>query len=448
MFPMLPWPMMPFFHDHPDDSGSEEEEEEDPLVEFTNMMQNIRENNCDVTDICVFGGEYIEEITDDVWEELGRGIAVNSYLQEVRYEGALDDHNMFHLFSGLTRSNTIREMELSANEFGEDGVRAMVPFLRNASKLTSLKVNDNHIHSEGFNLLWGALRDSPIESLSCDECGIDSIEIDDNRVPKSLVRLSLDKNGLNSDSCRELAKLLKGGDSTLKTLWLNHNRIDDKGVVILTNALQNNTSLENLYLRSNELISDKGKALLLKLVNDVSSIKATLQSNHTLLYLTVGDYSSTVQQHISEATRINRNKLSPEAAGKEKVIQTQLHSVIRKAIANLEGINRSVYGEIDPLHLPEILSLIGRTHDQDELYVALKTSVMGLFSTVNKKKCIQQQREYYLAKIAEYRTKVEELNAELATMEEMGEKQIEEEDAETRRNKRRRTWWWGLWGGE
>lgn len=40
--------------------------------------------------------------------------------------------------------------------------------------------------------------------------------------------------------------------------------------------------MESLYLSSNELVSGERMASLLKLVNDLSRIKARLQSNHTL----------------------------------------------------------------------------------------------------------------------------------------------------------------------
>ena len=61
----------------------------------------------------------------------------------------------------------------------------------------------------------------------------------------------------------------------------------------------------------------------------------------------------------------------------------------------------SVYGEINPLHLPELLTLAGHHHGQGELYVALKSLIAGLISTLNRKQCLQQQRVFYRTKIAE-----------------------------------------------
>ena len=58
--------------------------------------------------------------------------------------------------------------------------------------------------------------------------------------------LDLDGNNINADGCRGLAKLLQGANATLTTLRLENNEIDDEGVAILVDALQNNTSLETL----------------------------------------------------------------------------------------------------------------------------------------------------------------------------------------------------------
>jgi hypothetical protein len=96
--------------------------------------------------------------------------------------------------------------------------------------------------------------------------------------------------------------------------------------------------------------------------------------------------------------------------GRIKVIQTQLHSGTRAWLAAVQGVDRSLYSEINPLHLPEVVALVGRHHGQEELYVALKSSIAGVISTVNRIECIQQRRAYHAARL-------EELDVELATIE-------------------------------
>jgi len=419
-------------------------------------LQSIKDNDPDVDEL-VGKGHYncIEHMTDEDWEQLGRDISNNTHLTSLYLnEGALNDRKISFFFRGLTRSGTIKYMHLVENELSAAGVRSMVPFVQNVSNLTNLELDDNNIQSEGFNALMRALRDSPIETLSCDRCGIDTIEIDFVSSPKSLKSLHLGDNCINADGCRGLAKLLQGGDSTLKYLHLDDNKIDDEGVEILVDALQNNTSLETLNLRKNNDISRQGQIMLLKLCCDISSIKATLQSNHTLKNIrSISENSDGfiqtddgVMKEIDMATLINISyKNNPEGASRKKVIRTQLQSGTRAALCHLQDVNHSVYSEIDPLHLPEVLSLIGQHHGHAELFVALSSSIMTLFSTVNRKKCIQQQMEYHAAKVAEHRAQLEELGTELEAIE-AAEGNAGNDEVEHRSNKRRRKWWWGLWG--
>jgi hypothetical protein len=432
-----------------DDSSSSEGEssslEDDAEMEFRNEWQRIKDSDPNQSMIEVYGG--IENMTEDEWEQFGHDVANNTHLGDLTLsDETLNNQKMTSLFRGLTRSSSIKDVYFMNDDFDVEGVRSMVPFLQNAGNLKRVDVSNNNIGSEGFNLLWRALRDSPIEILHCYNCGIKSIKIDGDTIPKKLTKLVLSENSINTDGCRELTKLLQGGNPTLKNLYLVNNKVDDEGFGILVNALQNNTSLESLWLDRNDPISHEGHVSLLKLVNDVSSIKSTLHSNHTLLTLRIDKYSEEIQEQINAAIRINKsNKGNPDAAGRAKVIHSQLHSVTRAKLAALQGVHRSVYIEIDPLHLPEILSLVDEKHGQRELYVALKSSIVTLFSTVNEKKCIEQEREYHVVRAAEHMAKIEELDAKLAAMEGMQGNDVDG-DSE-RSNKRRRTWFWGLWGG-
>ena len=130
---------------------------------------------------------------------------------------------------------------------------------------------------------------------------------------------------------------------------------------------------------------------------------------------------------------------NPEAIGRRKVIKSHLHSETREKLCRLQGVNRSHYSEIDPLYIPEVLALINQNLHWSELYVALKSSIMILFSTVSRKKCIQQQREYHVAHIDELRAKVEELDAELAAIEASEGGYVVNVGSESRSIKRRRS---------
>ena len=256
--------------------------------------------------------------------------------------------------------------------------------------------------------------------------------------------------------------MLQGKDATLTQLHLENNKIGDDGVEILVDVLRNNKSLTTLDLLENNGISDQGQIQLLKLVNDISCIKATLQSNHTLRKLLVeyididpstdSELGEIIQRQIDVATEINRNSGSDtELAGREKCIQTQLNSETRAQLCRLQGVDHSVFSDIDPLHLPEVLSLIARRNGQGELYVALSSTIIALFSTMNRERCIQLRREYHAAIAARHRaiaaeheTKVEELDNELATIKETtlaiaASEVRSQNNVHSQSNKRRRT---------
>ena len=150
-----------------DDDYSEGDSVDASIEEFFSIRSSwsrIRENDRHTRYINVKGDD--NNMTDEDWEELGRDGANNTHLEVLSLrEGALNDHKMSCLFRGLTRSNTIRQVDLYDNHLSTAGVSSMVPFLQNANKLKELDLTDNNIQSEGFNLLLRALRDSPIEGL-------------------------------------------------------------------------------------------------------------------------------------------------------------------------------------------------------------------------------------------------------------------------------------------
>ncbi len=372
--------------------------------------------------------------------------------------GFLSDEHMISLFKGLTRSNTIRSMNLSRNGFGVSGVQAMVPFLINSSSIVSLNLGHNNIQSEGFNIVFRALRDSPIELklLMFGGCGVENLEIDGDHIPKCLRFFSLVGNNINSEGCRELTKFLKKENATLEMLGLKDSNIDDEGVAILVDALRKNTSLKVMTLDENDGITMKGKALLLKLVNDISSIDATLKSNHTLVsfgnsfkqgadMICFGFTSldQLVRYRIGSALHTNNTSSELETAGRTKVIRTQLNSRERMLLCSLQDVvvcNEALYSEINPLHLPEVLAMVGQHHGQSELYTALVSSIAGLLSTINRKKFLQECVEHHLPLISEHAATVETLRAEISAIEE-AEGNIAEtkSDFKSLGSKRRRT---------
>ena len=374
------------------DSSSSSSEESDEDI-FLNNLRRMRDNDPTVTRLVADGSfAFIQDMTDDGWEQFGRDVSNSNHLDDLQFTQCLDDHNMSFLFRGLTRSSSIETFSAAGNEFGFNGVQSMVPFLQNANNLVDLDINYNDITSEGFNLLFRALRDSPIKGLHACHCGLDSIKIDDAYVPNNLLSLFLFGNNINADGCRQIAKLLQRENATLKELLLGHNKIDDEGISIIANALRTNTSLTMMNLNKNERITIEGMKLLLKLLNDISSIKATLQSNHTLQGIICDDSfeGTDVVRKLKRILQINKN-----GAGREKVICTQLDSKLRAEMCSLQGLEHSgkPLTEIGPLLLPEVLEIVGKHHGLSGFYESFRTSVADLLTTINREVWLQQEIE-------------------------------------------------------
>jgi hypothetical protein len=273
----------------------------------------------------------------------------------------------------------------------------MYPFLQNVKNLSRLCVSYNLITANGFELLLGALRDEPIEELECSKCGLDSIEIDIDCFPKNMKKLNLGGNKLGRNSCRELAKIL-GPNSTLTELFLYRNHIDDEGISYLVHALRNNKSLRNLNIHSNTRMTRVGHILLLKLVNDISSINATMQSNHTITNI-YSVFEGSLYKDISDQIEevINTFEyVSAETIGKKKVIWSQLNSAKRTEMCRLQGvedrIKTSPVASVGSLLLPEILEMLSKHHGLREFHEVFRAFVADLWMNIDREAALQRKR--------------------------------------------------------
>jgi len=214
----------------------------------------------------------------------------------------------------------------------------------------------------------------------------------------------------------------------LEELHLGQNEIDDEGISILANALQTNTSLSLMNLHGNEEITIEGMKLLLKLINDISSIKATLQSNHTLhsmsfpeSFESVPMFETEIVREIKQIFRMNEYPWSnPDRTGKRKVILTQLDSKRRAKMCRLQGLGddtKSPYTELGPLLLPEVLEIVGKHHGLREFYESFRVRVADLWTTVNRKKVVQQRRDEISKQMEALAKEKKELDTELELIE-------------------------------
>jgi hypothetical protein len=369
---------------------------------LTNLNNLIRYDNAEEL---IAHGPFacIQSMSTEGWEQFGRVIANSNRLNTLYLcNDALNEGKAPFLFRGLKRSSSIRTFDASCRNgrgYGIGVVRAMTPFLQNVSNLSSLCVEFNPITPEGFVLLLSALRDSPIEALECNQCGLDYVEIDISNFPKNLKSLQLGRNKLGRNSCRELAKIL-GPNATLTELILLGNHIDDEGISFLVNALRSNKSLRTLYIHSNSRMTRVGHTLLLKLVNDITSIKGTMQSNHTIKNIySVSDsllYKDIADQIKEVTNTFNTKHESAETIGKKKVIWSQLNSAKRTELCRLQGLEEhmktSPVSSVGSLLLPEILEMLSKHHGLVEFHEVFRAFVADLWMNIDREAALQRKR--------------------------------------------------------
>ena len=164
--------------------------------------------------------------------------------------------------------------------------------------------------------------------------------------------------------------------------------------------------------------------LVLKLLNDISSIESTLQSNHTLRMMTFEGTSSSctdIDREIQRTLAINTsNRENPDAAAKQKVIQTQLNSQKRAQFRRLQGLDddkKSPFTDLGPLLFPEVLAIVDKNFLLTELFELFRTCVADLWTTISRKRVLQQRRDEILKQMEVLAEEKKELDTEIDLIE-------------------------------
>ena len=339
--------------------------------------------------------------SDSAWELLGRYIADNKYLYDVSVSSCgVTDSRMKALMSGLTRSRALMDLDLSENEISVDGIEAMVPFLKKCPNLSELDMDGNNdLKTDGFELLVDSLRGiDTIQKLRVERCGVSSImALERNALPSlrnldlggniialipsfdkfpKLESLYLDRNEIDPDGYHAIAELLRKRESSLTLLSLCSTGMGDREANIIAKSLQSNTKLTTLEMRGRNCFSRKGLISFIKLLNDISSIDNTVSSNHTILTLGFPERARLghhqIMRYIDFAINMNRIHAGiADAAGKAKVVGSQLNTNKRLKLSRLQGLTQGaghIFSQIESFLLPDVLALTGRKHGLNDFF--------------------------------------------------------------------------------
>jgi len=122
-------------------------------------------------------------------------------------------------------------------------------------------------------------------------------------------------------------------------------------------------------------------------------------------------------RHLNFALSKNRHY---HHAGKEKIIHYQFNHLNRTALATLLSAtpptHNTVYAQIDPIVLPDVLALIGGNCTHSDMYLALIATASDLTSLVNKPAVFKERMDKNDREVAaltsEYERKAAALKAD------------------------------------
>ena len=243
-----------------------------------------------------------------------RGPDLNSLMDQVRdNDPNLLDLNLskmnigsredaLSLFEALASNTHLRSVNLSRNNIDDDCVSSISIALIENKSIVRLNLSINDINSEGAEYLIGALdtnqtiREIDLRGNSIDHEILDELDEilkerrgDDPSLVPSIVSLDLNRimaglatndddlievklDGVDMEAA-ELEALVEalGSNTSVMSLSLNNTKFDDTLMAALSLSLVDNTKLENLSLRNNDITSEGIEYLL-----------GTLHTNETL----------------------------------------------------------------------------------------------------------------------------------------------------------------------
>ncbi|XP_072133528.1 uncharacterized protein [Mobula birostris] len=197
-------------------------------------------------------------LTDSGVEDLASALSTNPSLTELNLSAnELGDSGVKLVSAALTNSKfCIQKLWLSDVGLTANGAKDLISTLSTNRSLKELSLNDNKLGDSGVKLLSAALRDS--------ECNIQ--------------KLCLWNVGLTDSGAGDLNAAL-GGNPSLTVLNLNNNKLEDSGVKLVSAALKKSRcKLQELRLR-NVGLTDSG----------AKDLASTLRTNRSLMELNLND---------------------------------------------------------------------------------------------------------------------------------------------------------------
>jgi len=433
------------------DGGTEEIRRTFDGQPFSNEADEIRTNDPRRTTLHLgFDFDFEEGISDDAARLLGRYITTNEHLTQLHIHngfGAIDT-----LFEGLRGSRSLVKLAMYP-ALSEKSLQTMLPLLSWARtpKLKDLQIN---LGSAPLRPILRTLNGRSIESLSLRGDAIRNIsEIGSCNLPNlnhlcfetsgmtsvpslhgflELRTLSLSCNSIDRDGLTRLNAYLASDSCQICSLTMADTGMADEDISSLTQALKLNRSILGLYLSGNDC-GEAGYRSILKMLLDISSIKATIESNTRLHRIALpiesdyrdeyaSDFSDSdaseyyardgyeeIRKWIHSVLDWNFDQKSP----RERIIETHLNARNRRQLCEMQGVDYSydsLFAEIPPCAMPELFATLGEDPGEMDPLRALVATVASWTSLVDRRLMVESTLERNRAQVERNGALVKQLN--------------------------------------
>ncbi|XP_048051929.1 NACHT, LRR and PYD domains-containing protein 12-like isoform X2 [Megalobrama amblycephala] len=232
---------------------------------LTLLSDGLKDSHCKLENLWL----YDCDITAESCAALASALRSNSHLREINLsENKIRDEGVMLLSDGLKDPHCkLENLMLWGCNITAEVCDALTSALRSNSHLRELDLSENKIGDEGLTLLSDGLKDPhcKLENLWLSQCNITAegcaALTSALRSNSHLRELDLSGNKIGDEGLMLLSDGLKDPHCKLEKLTLNSCNITVEGCAALTSALRSNSHLRELYLTVNK-IGDKGLMLL------------------------------------------------------------------------------------------------------------------------------------------------------------------------------------------
>ena len=240
-------------------------------------------------------------------------------------------------------------------------LRGAISELGNALESPSLKYlawNENPIEStEDMTRFARALSQSDtIDELVFNENGNANAQALLSGVDLSTYKvLNLSGNSLQTNGRTDISDLI-AANTPLEELYLDRNRLNDDDAVLIAHALGSNTHLTELNVWNNN-IQERGMRALYEAVNDISSLNALSDSNHSCFLGGLSDVFKLDEINWDDgADRLYTNRMI-------KIHKLMSDRYRYEDDGNVPHLNMELSGEDSVRLAPFLLESVVRRHD-------------------------------------------------------------------------------------